>query len=124
MIVDQAHCIATGGSSNVSTLHMSAHTGTHVDSPRHFFDDGPGKPVGIGKFIGRRPIAAFGNSDHDMPMLEWTTLADGPRLGMLVHHTDGEREYDYDRQSHVGRLDKGLDEAPGRGWSLIDMRRD
>jgi len=89
-----------------------------------FVDDGPGKPVGIGKYIGRRPIAAFGNSDHDIQMLEWTTLADGPRLGMLVHHTDGEREYAYDRQSHVGRLDQGLDEAPRRGWTVIDMHRD
>jgi phosphoserine phosphatase len=89
-----------------------------------FVDDGPGKPVGIGKFIGRRPIAAFGNSDHDMQMLEWTTIADGPRLGMLVHHTDAEREYAYDRESHVGQLDKGLDEAAARGWTLIDMRRD
>ena len=89
-----------------------------------FVDDGPGKPVGIGKYIGRRPIAAFGNSDHDLPMLEWTTIADGPRLGMLVHHTDAEREYAYDRQSHVGQLDKGLDQAAARGWTLIDMRRD
>ena len=89
-----------------------------------FIDDGPGKPVGIGKFIGRRPIAAFGNSDHDMPMLQWTTITDGPRLGMLVHHTDAQREYAYDRQSHVGQLDKGLDQAAARGWTLIDMRRD
>jgi hypothetical protein len=89
-----------------------------------FVDDGPGKPVGIGKFIGRRPIAAIGNSDGDLQMLEWTTIADGPRLGMLVHHTDAEREYAYDRQSSVGKLDKGLDEAAGRGWTLIDMRRD
>ncbi|MGD9645919.1 MAG: HAD family hydrolase [Pirellulales bacterium] len=89
-----------------------------------FVDDGAGKPVGIGKFIGRRPIAAFGNSDHDMQMLEWTTLADGPRLGMLVHHTDAAREYAYDRASHVGKLDKGLDVAPARGWTIIDMRRD
>ncbi|MBX9788144.1 MAG: haloacid dehalogenase-like hydrolase [Pirellulales bacterium] len=89
-----------------------------------FVDDGLGKPVGIGKYIGRRPIAAFGNSDHDIPMLEWTTVADGPRLGMLVHHTDAEREYAYDRNSHVGQLDKGLDVAQARGWTLIDMRRD
>jgi phosphoserine phosphatase len=89
-----------------------------------FIDDGPGKPVGIGKFIGRRPIAAFGNSDHDMQMLEWTTLANGPRLGMLVHHTDATREYAYDRKSHVGQLDKGLDAAAGHGWIVIDMRRD
>jgi phosphoserine phosphatase len=89
-----------------------------------FVDDGAGKPVGIGKFIGRRPIASFGNSDHDIEMLEWTTLADGPRFGLLVHHTDSQREYAYDRQSPVGRLDKGLDEAPRRGWTVVDMRRD
>ena len=89
-----------------------------------FVDDGPGKPVGIGRYIGRRPLAAFGNSDADLPMLEWTTAAEGPRLGMLVHHTDGEREYAYDRQSHVGRLDRGLDEAARHDWLLIDMRRD
>ncbi|MES1213201.1 MAG: HAD family hydrolase [Singulisphaera sp.] len=89
-----------------------------------FIDDGPGKPVSIGKFIGRRPIAAFGNSDGDVAMLEWTTLAEGPRLGMLVHHTDSEREYAYDRKSHVGRLSKGLDEAPRRGWTVIDMRQE
>jgi phosphoserine phosphatase len=89
-----------------------------------FLDDGPGKPVGIGKFIGRRPIASFGNSDEDIEMLEWTTLDDGPRFGLLVHHTDSEREYAYDRRSHVGRLDKGLDEAPRRGWTIVDMRRD
>ena len=89
-----------------------------------FVDDGPGKPVGIGKFVGRRPIASFGNSDEDIEMLEWTTLTDGPRFGLLVHHTDSDREYAYDRKSRVGRLDKGLDEAPRRGWTVVDMRRD
>ncbi len=88
-----------------------------------FVDDGPGKPVGIGKFIGRRPIAAFGNSDQDIEMLEWATLADGQRFGLLVHHTDSVREYAYDRHSRVGRLDKGLEEAPRRGWTVVDMRR-
>jgi phosphoglycolate phosphatase-like HAD superfamily hydrolase len=89
-----------------------------------FIDDKAGKPVGIHKFIGRRPVMAFGNSDGDFQMLEWTTSGAGPRFGALVHHTDAEREYAYDRQSSVGRLDKGLDEAPKRGWVLIDMKRD
>lgn len=89
-----------------------------------FLDNGPAKAVGIGRFIGRRPIAAFGNSDGDIEMLEWTTLAEGPRLGLLVHHTDAQREYAYDRDSRVGRLDRGLDDAPGRGWIVVDMRRD
>jgi hypothetical protein len=87
-------------------------------------DDGPGKPVGIQQVIGRRPVAAFGNSDGDFQMLEWTTSAPGARFGLLVHHTDAEREYAYDRASHVGRLARGLDEAASRGWILVDMRRD
>jgi len=76
-----------------------------------FIDDGAGKPVGIHKFIGRRPIAAFGNSDGDLQMLQWTTSGPGRRLGVIVHHTDGEREVAYDRESSVGRLDRALDEA-------------
>jgi len=87
-------------------------------------DDGPGKPVGIQQQIGRRPIAAFGNSDGDLQMLQWTTMTTGRRLGMIVHHTDAEREYAYDRKSHVGRLDKALDQAPERGWTVIDMKSD
>jgi phosphoserine phosphatase len=89
-----------------------------------FIDDKAGKPVGIHKFIGRRPVMAFGNSDGDFQMLEWTTSGAGPRIGAIVHHTDADREYAYDRKSAVGRLDKGLDEAPRRGWLLIDMARD
>ncbi len=89
-----------------------------------FVDDGPGKPVGIQKFIGRRPIAAFGNSDGDLQMLEWVTSADGPRFGLIVHHTDSEREWAYDRQSHVGKLDKALDEARSKGWTVADMKQD
>jgi phosphoserine phosphatase len=89
-----------------------------------FIDDKAGKPVGIHKHIGRRPVMAFGNSDGDFQMLEWTTAGAGPRFGALVHHTDAEREYAYDRESHVGRLDRGLDEAGQRGWVLIDMKRD
>ena len=87
-------------------------------------DDKEGKPVGIQRHIGRRPIAAFGNSDGDFQMLEWTTSGKGKRLGMIVHHTDAEREAAYDRESHIGRLDKGLDEAPKRGWTVIDMKTD
>jgi phosphoglycolate phosphatase-like HAD superfamily hydrolase len=89
-----------------------------------FIDDGPGKPVGINRFIGRQPIIAFGNSDGDFEMLEWTTAGSGARLGLIVHHTDAEREYAYDRNSRIGRLDRALDEAPKRGWVLIDMKKD
>jgi phosphoglycolate phosphatase-like HAD superfamily hydrolase len=89
-----------------------------------FVDDGPGKPVGINRFIGRRPIAAFGNSDGDLEMLQWTTAGDGPRFGLIVHHTDAEREWAYDRYSHIGKLDEALDEAEASGWTVIDMRSD
>jgi phosphoserine phosphatase len=87
-------------------------------------DDKAGKVIGIHQVIGRRPIAAFGNSDGDFEMLEWTTSAPGPRLGLIVHHTDAEREWAYDRTSHVGQLARGLDEAPKRGWIVVDMKRD
>lgn len=90
----------------------------------NFIDDKAGKPVGIHQHIGRRPIFAAGNSDGDFQMLEWTTSGEGPRFGLLVHHTDAEREFAYDRKSPVGKLDKGLDEAPKRGWSVVDMKRD
>jgi hypothetical protein len=83
-----------------------------------------GKPVAINKFLGRRPIVAFGNSDGDFEMLEWTTSADGPRLGFIVHHDDAEREYAYDRSASAGRLDKALDEAPQRAWTVVSMQRD
>ncbi|MGH0346562.1 HAD family hydrolase [Sinorhizobium meliloti] len=89
-----------------------------------FIDDGPGKPVGIHKFIGRRPIAAFGNSDGDFEMLEWTTSGPGRRFGLIVHHDDAERENAYDRDSHFGRLARGLDEAPARGWTIVSMKDD
>jgi phosphoserine phosphatase len=96
-----------------------------VRQPELFFvDDKEGKVVGIQKFIGRRPIAAFGNSDSDLPMVQWTLAGEGRRLGMIVHHTDGEREYAYDRESSVGRLARGIDEAATGGWLLIDMQRD
>jgi hypothetical protein len=87
-------------------------------------DDGPGKPVGIQKFIGRRPIAAFGNSDGDLQMLQYTAAGSGARLMLIVHHTDAEREWAYDRQSSVGKLDKALDEAKAKGWILVDMKTD
>lgn len=90
----------------------------------NFVDDGTGKPVGINQHVGQRPIAAFGNSDGDLQMLQWTTAGEGPRLGMIVHHTDAEREYAYDRASAFGRLDKAMDMAPAEGWVLIDMKND
>jgi hypothetical protein len=89
-----------------------------------FIDDGPGKPLGIDRYIGRRPIAAFGNSDGDFEMLQWTTAGPGPRFGLIVHHTDAVREYAYDRDSPVGRLDKALDQAPKSGWLVVDMKHD
>jgi len=90
----------------------------------NFIDDKSGKPVGIQQHIGRRPLAAFGNSDGDFEMLEWTTAGKGARFGLIVHHTDAEREWAYDRKSPIGRLDKALDEAKPRGWILADMKRD
>jgi len=89
-----------------------------------FVDDNEGKPVGIHKFIGRRPILAFGNSDGDHQMLQWTAAGDGARFMGLVHHTDGEREWAYDRDSMVGRLDRALDEAREKGWTVVDMARE
>jgi hypothetical protein len=89
-----------------------------------FVDDGAGKPVGIQMHIGRRPIAAFGNSDGDLQMLQWTAGGSGSRFCLYVHHTDAEREWAYDRQSSIGRLDKGLDEARARGWTVVDMKTD
>jgi phosphoserine phosphatase len=89
-----------------------------------FIDDKAGKPVGIHKFIGKRPIAAFGNSDGDFEMLEYTSAGRGARLAMIVHHDDADREYAYDRQSHIGRLDAALDEARARGWVVVSMKND
>ncbi len=89
-----------------------------------FIDDKAGKPVGIHKFIGRRPIAAFGNSDGDLQMLQWTAAGKGLRFCLYVHHTDAKREWAYDRKSHIGKLDKGLDEAQKRGWTVVDMKKD
>ena len=90
----------------------------------NFIDDKAGKPVGINEFIGRRPIAAFGNSDGDLEMLQWTTMSGGARLGLLVHHTDAVREYAYDRNTSFGRLDKALDVAAVNHWVVVDMKND
>jgi phosphoserine phosphatase len=90
----------------------------------NFIDDKAGKPIGINEHIGRRPIAAFGNSDGDLEMLQWATLAPGARFGLLVHHTDAEREYAYDRQSHFGKLDMALDAAAVNRWTVVDMKND
>jgi len=90
----------------------------------NFIDDKAGKPAGINEHIGRRPIAAFGNSDGDLEMLQWTTLAGNRRLGLIVHHTDAEREYAYDRRSHFGRLDTTLDAAAVNGWTVVSMKDD
>jgi phosphoglycolate phosphatase-like HAD superfamily hydrolase len=89
-----------------------------------FFDDGPGKPSAIQHHIGRRPIAAFGNSDGDLAMLQWTAAGAGERLAAYVHHTDAKREWAYDRTSSIGKLDKGLDEAKAKGWLVIDVAAD
>lgn len=89
-----------------------------------FVDDKDGKPVNIERIIGKRPIMAVGNSDGDFAMLQWTTAGEGPRLGVLIHHTDAEREWAYDRDSHIGRLVDGLDKGPEMGWVIVDMAKD
>lgn len=90
----------------------------------NFIDDKEGKPVGIQQHIGRRPIAAFGNSDGDLQMLQWTAAGEGPRYCLYVHHTDSKREWAYDRKSNIGKLDKGLDEAAAKDWTVVDMKQD
>lgn len=91
----------------------------------NFNNDDDGKPIGIHEYIGKRPVFAAGNSDGDYEMLEWTTSATGyPRFGMFVHHTDAEREYAYDRGSHIGKLEKGLDDAAKNNWTIVDMKND
>jgi phosphoserine phosphatase len=89
-----------------------------------FNNDKESKPVAINTHIGRRPIAAFGNSDGDFAMLEWTTSGPGPRFGLLVHHDDATREYAYDRDAGLARLARGLDEATARGWTVVSMKTD
>ncbi|AUW46715.1 HAD family hydrolase [Rhizobium leguminosarum] len=114
------------GSSIKTEFRMQDDTPTLYRLPEvNFIDDKAGKPVGINQQIGRRPIAAFGNSDGDLEMLQWTTMAGAPaRLGVLIHHTDAEREYAYDRDTDVGRLDKALDAAAIAGWTVVDMKAD
>lgn len=89
-----------------------------------FINDKGGKPVGINQFVGRKPIAAFGNSDGDFEMLEWTTAGERPGFGLIVHHDDAEREFAYDRASHVGQLARALDEASAHGWTVVSMKND
>jgi hypothetical protein len=113
------------GSSIVTKFEMRGDGPVIVRLPElDFLDDKEGKPVAIHKFIGRRPIAAFGNSDGDLQMLQWTAAGDGPRFGMIVRHTDADREWAYDRESHIGRLDAALDEAARQGWTVVDMKKD
>jgi len=113
------------GSSIVTRYENASGKPALVRQPKvNFIDDKAGKPVGIQQHIGRRPVLAFGNSDGDFEMLEWTTSGPGPRLGLLVHHDDGEREVAYDRKSAIGRLDRGLDEAAARGWVVVSMQDD
>jgi hypothetical protein len=113
------------GSSGVVKFELRDGQPTLVKEPKvEFVDDGPGKPVGINRFIGRRPVLAFGNSDGDLQMLQYTAGGAGTRLMGIVHHTDAEREFAYDRQSPVGRLDKALDEAKARQWTVVDMKAD
>jgi phosphoglycolate phosphatase-like HAD superfamily hydrolase len=113
------------GSSIKTKFEMRDGTPVLIRLPQiNFIDDKAGKPVGIQMHIGRRPIAAFGNSDGDLQMLQWTTSGSGARFGMIVHHTDAEREWAYDRDSAVGRLDEALNDAKANGWTVVDMKKD
>jgi phosphoglycolate phosphatase-like HAD superfamily hydrolase len=113
------------GSSIVSEFQIKDGKPVLVRMPKiAFVNDKAGKPAGIYQHIGRRPILAFGNSDSDMQMVEYTLAGDGRRLGLFVHHTDAEREYAYDRESHVGTLDKALDQAAANGWIIVDMKKE
>lgn len=108
-------------------LELAMRNGTPVlikEPDVDFVDDGPGKPVGIEQMIGRRPLMAVGNSDGDQEMLEWATVGDGPGFALLVHHTDGEREVAYDRESPIGTLDEALDAAVEKGWTVVSVERD
>jgi len=113
------------GSSIKTRFEMRDGMPTLVRLPElNFIDDKEGKPIGINLHIGRRPIAAFGNSDGDLQMLQWTTAGQGPRFALIVHHTDAAREWAYDRKSSIGRLDTALDEAQTKGWTVVDMKQD
>lgn len=113
------------GTYSSSTYEAPDGTPTIIKAPGiAFVDDKEGKPINIERTIGRRPILAGGNSDGDFAMLEWTTAGDGPRLGVLIHHTDAEREWAYDRESPIGKLVDGLDKGPDMGWVIVDMAQD
>jgi hypothetical protein len=113
------------GSSGKLKFDMRAGKPVLVKLPEiNSIDDKTGKPVNIQQQIGRRPIAAFGNSDGDLQMLQWTTAGTGTRFALLVHHTDAVREFAYDRKSPIGKLDKALDEAEAKGWTVVDMKTD
>jgi hypothetical protein len=113
------------GSSIKTKLEVRSGGPTLVRLPEmNFVDDKEGKPIGINEHIGRRPIAAFGNSDGDLQMLHWVTAGKGPRFGLYVHHTDAAREWAYDNPSSVGQLDQGLDQARIHGWTVVDMKND
>ena len=113
------------GSSAETEFHQDGDQSFLMRLPElHFNDDKEGKPIAINRYIGQRPIAAFGNSDGDLQMLQYAAGGDGARLMVLVHHTDAEREYAYDRDSRIGRLDKALDEANARGWTVVSMKDD
>lgn len=113
------------GSSAVAEFQIKDSKPELIRMPKiNFINDKAGKPVGIYQHIGRRPVLAFGNSDSDMQMIEYTMAGKGRRMGLFVHHTDGDREYAYDRKSHVGTLDKALDRANAMGWIVVDMKKD
>jgi phosphoserine phosphatase len=113
------------GSSVVTSFQIQSGVPVLVREPKlNFYDDKEGKPVAINQHIGLRPVAAFGNSDGDLAMLQWTCLKREPSFCLIVHHTDDEREWAYDRQSHIGQLDKALDEATSKGWAIADMKRE
>jgi phosphoserine phosphatase len=113
------------GSSVIAEFQVKDGKPVLVRQPKiDFINDKAGKPVGIYQHIGRRPILAFGNSDSDIQMIEYTMAGEGRRLGLFVHHTDGDREYAYDRKSHVGTLDKALDRAAAMGWIIVDMKKE
>jgi len=128
VLADQAYNIPNEqviGSYGTSEYTVIDGTPTIHKSPAiGFNDDKEGKPINIDRIIGKRPIIAGGNSDGDFAMIEWTTAGDGPRLGLIVHHTDATRAYAYDRDSHIGKLDKGLDKGPDMGWLIVDMAND
>ena len=128
VFADKTYCVPPEqvvGSTSVSEFRVWGASPVLMKLPKiDCVDDGPGKPVAIDKFIGRRPIFAFGNSDGDKEMLEWTAAGDGLRFMGLLHHTDATREWAYDRKSDIGRLDKALDEANANGWTIVDMKND